>query len=944
MSKIDINKIFEATNDGLDIIEFYYPDARPKRNFKIRPNEKTASASLWKNPADGHWIVTDFGGDNKRRNAIAIVELEEGLEYGEALRFIADKYNIPYDDGSKVKIGPDVRKYPKKEGVEDGKEFFYKDSLSKFELRTLGKFVTNETCNNYNLKAVDYYLSHKGNETTEIRSTDYFPIFVLERGKYRKIMQPLSKDKKWRFFYDGEKPKDADGRTTKLMWGFEYVQKKYDLLNTTEEKPDDNGDNENAERKPKKLKKLDEVVICSGDRDALNMASLGFPVVWMNSETQLLTKKQYNELKGVAKVICNVPDIDTTGVIQGKKLAQKFINIRTFWLPKWLMKEKDQRGNPCKDFRDFVSKSRLNLTDFRTEVKGLLRISKPLQFWDKVPNSRSGGYRYVFRHEYALSFLQQNGFFRYEKNNGEIIYVKKTGNIIKAITDDKISDVKNFALEWVRDLRLEIEVCDMIHSNKQQFTDANLNSLPFAKPSFEDSDETTQLFNFRNESWVITKDKIETIDLSQTNKMVWEHKIIDQDVTIEPDYFKISKKDGELDIEILKTDNEVLNFLINTSRVHWRKELEDQFKGQNEELKNAYHEKNRFNIAGEYLDEFEVLEQKQHLINKIYSIGYLLHSYKASSNAMAVFAMDDKLSESGKSFGRSGKSLLYNVIVAKMIPRHFTNGNAKVLNGEFKWHGVSEDQKIVVLEDCYKGFTIRDHLFTEITTDWHVNPKNGSPYTIPFSNSPKPVITSNFTPVDTDSSTMRRLLITVFSDYYHIISQESDYSETRKVTDDFDGVEFFSSRWTDKQMNSFINFMVQCLKFYLGHKEKIEAPIGNVMKRNLQDIMGDEFKAWADEYMSDKLNQFVPKHQLLEDHKRDHDSKHKISSITLTKKMKNWCKFYGHIYNPADVSDKDGRISKHCPELKTTVKYFFIRTVGEHVQFIKNESNELPIK
>ena len=45
-----IQRLYEATDNGLNIILSYYPQAagcdRPGKFFKIRPDEKTASASM----------------------------------------------------------------------------------------------------------------------------------------------------------------------------------------------------------------------------------------------------------------------------------------------------------------------------------------------------------------------------------------------------------------------------------------------------------------------------------------------------------------------------------------------------------------------------------------------------------------------------------------------------------------------------------------------------------------------------------------------------------------------------------------------------------------------------------------------------------------------------------------------------------------------------------
>ena len=62
MRYIDSEKIYEATEAGRSIFEYYYPGidfSKPNTFVKIRNSEKTASARIvWYNNS---WRITDFG-------------------------------------------------------------------------------------------------------------------------------------------------------------------------------------------------------------------------------------------------------------------------------------------------------------------------------------------------------------------------------------------------------------------------------------------------------------------------------------------------------------------------------------------------------------------------------------------------------------------------------------------------------------------------------------------------------------------------------------------------------------------------------------------------------------------------------------------------------------------------------------------------------------------
>jgi len=103
-------EVYKATNNGLDIITFLYPDARRlvesgKLNeaFKLRPNERTPSAHM--KLKDDHWIVTDFGDDQQPRNPIDLVMKEKGFEFKEAIAWIVSELNLTVDT-----IQPDVNR------------------------------------------------------------------------------------------------------------------------------------------------------------------------------------------------------------------------------------------------------------------------------------------------------------------------------------------------------------------------------------------------------------------------------------------------------------------------------------------------------------------------------------------------------------------------------------------------------------------------------------------------------------------------------------------------------------------------------------------------------------------------------------------------------------------------------------------------------------------
>jgi len=679
----------------------------------------------------------------------------------------------------------------------------------------------------------------------------------------------------------------------------------------------------------------------SGDRDALNMASLGFPVVWMNSETKHISEFSYNKLKRMAHNIYNVPDIDITGRREGVKLALEFIDLKTLWLPDWLTKYKDFRRNPMKDFRDFVAKnnhkSKKKLTH---EVKTLLRTAYPMQFW-KTSYDKNGNPKQTYITEYALNFIKYNQFHRYKEPNteGGYSYIHIDNNVVRKIPPKQISEIKNYTLEWLRNGYYDVDVIEMIHKNGAKYTDANLSSMPFKEIDFTEASSKHQYYSFQNEIWKITDKGIEPIQPKNAPYYIWEDRIINNPVKLQKPHFSINKNDtGEYDIDILNKNSEVLNYLIQASRMYWEKELEESFKPEESEKKAQYLKDNKFNIAGPNLNESQIKDQKLHLINKIYSIGYLLHNHKVKSRPWCVYAMDGRLSDEGKSYGGSGKSILYNMLIPFFTTSDDITGNNKdTFKNQHVWERVTEYINYVIIDDTHEYFNLRD-IYQSLTSNWPVNPKGTSSYVIPFAKSPKISITSNFPLKVVDGSTERRLLYTVFSDYYHEKGTEGIYKETVKIPDDFNGQDFIDD-WNAGQMNTFINFMMQCVQFYLSCDQKMEAPLNRVKKRNLLSAMGAAFKDWADMYFTDKLDTLINKKEMDESATNTIKSKY-LTPHSITKKLKAWCDFYGYILDPMEMRDKSGKRIIRKGGDGTTNQMRFIQTTSSVEQ--KKKNDELP--
>ncbi|MCG8734624.1 hypothetical protein [Tenacibaculum finnmarkense] len=900
--------ILNQTDGGLQIIKDYYPGAASgtsSKKFKIRSDEKTPSGSL-KQVKNGVWLVMDYGNWEKPKNALGVCMFEDNLTFGEACVKMAKLYNVQYKSVTHT-AKPIITKRSKIDKEVPGSYIFnYKDEISDNELKVIGPLVTNGVANRFKLKSVKSmtYIT-KSNEAVTTESTDDYPIFVYDFGTWQKIYQPKSTDKAYRFRYAGGRPAD-------YIFGLDDVIEAHRKHSNAIFKEAEDG------KPPKKEElKLDKIIIASGDRDALNIASFGHYVIWLNSETATFQSSLFKQLSDLANNVYNLPDIDKTGVRQAVKLGMQFLDLKTIWLPTYLSESKDWRGNPRKDFLDFVNLKHNKEKPFviKSALNKLITNALPMKFWDVIATEK--GMKYVYNIVHAEHFLKHQGFCRMETpfDKEEYCYIFIDGNTIKRTTPNKI---ENFMNNFLEQRQMSVALRNMVKKTPY-LKEAMLSKLPLIEIDFQDSDANTQYWFFKKNVVEIRKSGVKVHKKGVVNKMVIEEKVIDFpnkttdrqfEDAFQESHFKIGKDaNGNLDIDILRKDNKFLNFLINTSRVHWRKELEGSFKPSQNNEAEAYFKQNKFNIAGANLSLDEILEQKQHLCNKIYAIGYLLHKYKVKSKAWFVFGIDNKLSDIGESHGGSGKSLMYDYLEIIMKNQFFIPGRSKkAVDSDFLLDGVTKDTDYVFIDDMNQYFPF-EQFFSEITGKMKVNPKGIKGFTINFADSPKLCGTSNFPPTKLDPSTSRRILFTVNSDYYHH-NKDGEYEQTRRVSDDFDGKDLFND-FTEAEYLDFYVFCAQAISFYLSSTEKIDPPMNNVNKRNLMAIMGDQFREWAAVYFSldsGNLDKIISKNEAWKNYKET-DGKKGANAFKTS--VIAFCKLNEYVFNPAEEGVKDGRILKN---------------------------------
>ncbi len=938
MYYIEQSKIFDATNGGLDIILQYYPQAEKcignNRKFKLR-DEKTPSSVLHKMP-DGIWIIKDFGSSEKAKNAITITAEHENLSFGDAIKFLAKKLNI-LPDGINIELfKPEIEQRDAMPAEEDGKWYFKTENFNEKDIEVwYSKEIINANGGDVkilidNLKKLHWhkltsYCITKDRKTTIIKSTEHYPMYMLDEGTWKKLYFPKA-EKADRFRSYGDKPTVFLHGLSQLEESFKKLETAY-KTNLSSYESDPLGNNKPElpvnmialEEYGNSLVRYKNVLICSGGSDAVNVSALGYNVVWYNSESQIIEHSDYTKLKKIAADIFYLGDIDDSGLQAAHKTCLRELEIRNVRLPESLKERTDWRGNACKDVKDYLQ------FNSKFHFDKLVQDALPYKFWRESYDARFKKKVYDCDNEALYNFLAASGFFQFEnKDNNIDCFIQIEGNIVRQITDKHI---RRYVFEFLKSRYTERELRNYFFRS-DQLKQSSLSNLPYIKLDFTNSDKDTQWLFFKNAVWKVTAKGIEEYKQGKAKTYVWEKDVIQHHVKIQDIPFSIAKKEDDTWHAELKNINCLLSkFLWNTCKVHWRVEKE----GIEENGK----------LRKEYLPE-ELAEHHQHFANKIFTLGYMFHRHKQDSKPWAVWAMDQKQPEDEReSKGGSGKSIFIS------IPKHFMqveteNGrNPLMLKQSHVLENTTEYTGFVYIDDALKGMPF-DYFFPHITSFFPVNPKGTNKFGIPFSKSPKIGFSSNFPPNSSDQSTLRRLLFTVFSDYYHH-GPNKEFDSEFTPRSEF-GKDLFTN-FNDEDWNNAINLIARAIQFYLQHPdEKIQPPMDSVNTRQLVNAIGEEFLQWADVYFADenRLNCYIERLQVFEDMKAA--SANFMKNITSTKfksKLDDWCDLRGHKLNPKHLLNepkkKPVRIMQNIAG--TTKEMFYIETYDDLVKLFTGKSN-----
>jgi len=429
-------------------------------------------------------------------------------------------------------------------------------------------------------------------------------------------------------------------------------------------------------------------------------------------------------------------------------------------------------------------------------------------------------------------FLESEGFCKYKMESNHL-FIRVENNIVEEI--DSI-DVKEYVMNYLERMATEEfegtsrnDIIDaLIKSANQLFTQQFLEFLITRNIEFNKDTFDKGYFYFKNGFVEVSISKIDFHNYKNINKHIWKKQIIDRNFT------KSSK----------------------------RSVFEDFL----------------FNVCRSEVKRYEALKS---------AIGYLLHTYKDPSITKSIVFIDEKLSEGA--FGRSGKGLVIKSIskVRNVVVEDGRNFNP---SKNFAFQRVKADTNIIGFEDIREKFPF-ERLFSIITDGITIERKNKDEIHIGYSESPKVVISTNFSISGVDDSTMDRQFIIEFSDYYN---------KSHRPVHDF-GKPFFSG-WNEDEWSDFDNFMIGCLQLYLK-KGLVTYEFINLDKKKMIDETCQEFVEFIEDVI--EIGKEYEKKELYESFKKEYEDFDPIGAGKLTQsKFTRWLKVWGKV---KDYDVKEGK-------------------------------------
>lgn len=366
-----------------------------------------------------------------------------------------------------------------------------------------------------------------------------------------------------------------------------------------------------------------------------------------------------------------------------------------------------------------------------------------------------------------------------ENNNITKYYPSEDSGYLYIKKDDNFikefdeNRIKDFTLSDLRS-RGMIDAFEMCASSLMTFNKNFLSMLSTSDIDIQRDTKEESYIYYNNTAIRTTKDSIDLLPYSDIKGLVWEDQVINRDLKLADE-----------------SDGEFKNFI-------WK-------------------------ISGENKERYYTFKSV---------IGYLLHSYQNEGKPKVIIFNDEMISDVPN--GGSGKGLIHKAI--SHIKRLSTiNGKGFDPSTQFAYQTVNTDTQVLLFDDIDRNFKF-ENLFSLITEGLTIEKKGKDAIKIPFNESPKISITTNYTVKGEGSSHLRRVFEVEMASYFNDThTPESEYGH------------LMFSDWSADEWGKFDNYMIRCIQYFLKNG-LVESKTVNLEERKLRNETSLEFIEFMDSF------------------------------------------------------------------------------------------------
>tara|TARA_B110000503_G_scaffold14919_1_gene20526 strand:- start:6263 stop:8611 length:2349 start_codon:yes stop_codon:yes gene_type:complete len=365
-----------------------------------------------------------------------------------------------------------------------------------------------------------------------------------------------------------------------------------------------------------------------------------------------------------------------------------------------------------------------------------------------------------------LQYLEHNNIFKFYPDENSGTYLF-VKNDKNFINVFEEPKIKDFVLSDLRS-RGHIDAFELMANNTSNFNSNYLSMVSSIDVKFNRDTSTESYIYYQNAVVKTTKDSIEVLDYSDVSDLIWTNQVIKRDIQIK------DESEG-----VFKT------FI-------WK-------------------------VSGKNTDRYYTLKSV---------IGYLMHSYQNEAKPKAIIFNDEMISEDIPN-GGSGKGLIHRAIghIKNIVIEDGKKFDAK---GQFAYQKVNKDTQIFLMDDVPKHFNF-ESLFSIITEGMTIEKKGQDAYQIPFKESPKISITTNYTINGSGASHERRVFEVEIANYFN-----------ENLTPEMEFGHLFFAEWNETEWAKFDNFMIRCVQFFLKNG-LVQSDKVNLKLRKFKNEVGTEF-------------------------------------------------------------------------------------------------------